>query len=112
MSDEFEQGECWVSSDYCLPLKFYPVKGKTHRPLGQGCTSCVHKPYCQDFYWLRRNLEYSLTPDYGTSCASWSNNKADYVKTPTVGDIQMIQRWCSMGIMAEKDSYFGWGDGN
>jgi hypothetical protein len=89
--------------NFINPLKFYPVKGSTQRKAGQGCTSCIHKPYCQDFYWLRRNLEYSLSPDYGTSCASWSNNRADYVQGATYGDLQLIERWKYMGIAGEKD---------
>ncbi len=94
-----------IFSDYTLPLKFYAVKGKKKRPRGKGCLSCVHQPYCIDFYWLRRNLEYSssFTNDYGTSCGSWSNNKADYIHTPTLGDLQTNERMKNMGIQQEKD---------
>jgi hypothetical protein len=102
---------CCNNSAFILPLKFYPVRGKTKRKLGFGCSSCVHKPYCQDFYWLRRNFEYTLSPDFGTSCASWSDNKEDYIHGATCGDLQTIDRWQNMGIMAEKDEN-GLGDLN
>lgn len=94
---------CCSTSPFVLALKFSPVRGKIKRPRGQGCLGCVHQPYCQDFYWLRRNLEYSLTSDFGTSCGSWSNNKADYVHGATCGDLQLIDRWKYSGLQGEKD---------
>ncbi len=58
----------------------YPELGKKTRPAGQGCRSCVHKPYCEAFYWfVRRDVVFSDS-HVGLACLSWSENPADNVQ--------------------------------
>ena len=58
----------------------YPELGSIARPSGQGCTSCVHKRYCEAFYWfVRRDVIYSDS-HVGLACSSWSNLESDSVQ--------------------------------
>lgn len=79
-------------SNYIPELSFpYPKKGRTKRPNGQGCTSCTRKRYCPTYYWGIRFGNIGNTNDYGTSCDSWSNLKADS-QTP-VGEGEIYMNW-------------------
>jgi hypothetical protein len=65
----------------------YPELGKTARPAGQGCRTCVHKTYCEAFYWfVRRDVIFSDS-HVGLACLSWSENPDDNVQFGNKYDI-------------------------
>ena len=79
----------------------YPVMGSIRRPVGQGCGSCVHREYCQAFYWLYRYAQHPsknnkagevLDEHLGIQCASWSNNPNDRITTVTQDDLDYNYR--------------------
>lgn len=87
---------------YIPPLDFpYPVKGKVRRPNGQGCTSCMRQVYCTAHYWMIRFYLKELTPDYGTSCTSWSNDPADKAVPKGEGEQYMNFKMEADGIAQE-----------
>lgn len=80
-----------------------PVLGTVKRPVGQGCTSCVHKKYCSVFYWYQRFTEVKPEPTVGTQCASWSNNEVDRITTQNADDKAYNLRMHEEGLLAEVD---------
>jgi len=79
----------------------YPEMGTVRREPGQGCGSCVHRKYCQAFYWLYRYAQHPsknnkagevLDEHLGIQCASWSNDPAQQIRTWTQGDLDYNYR--------------------
>lgn len=71
------------------------------RPVGQGCTACVHKRYCGAFYWHIRFVEREMPPEYGVACPKWSNNVADRLKPKGEGDKYQVEKWSIEGVARE-----------
>ena len=65
----------------------FPEKGNISRSDDEGCLSCVHKSYCQAWYWFRINNHTKNYIGMGTSCLSWSNNDSERITEITQGDI-------------------------
>lgn len=63
-----------------------PKIGNIKRSRGQGCSSCVHRKYCDSFRYL---VFFGTVVDssYGVACESWSNNKEDMITNWTEDDI-------------------------
>ena len=81
------------------PLSFpYPKTGPVVRPAGQGCLSCIHKPYCPAYYWQRRFGALIDTERHGVSCSSWSDDPAERVVTKQYGDLYQVAKWEIDGI--------------
>lgn len=68
----------------------YPKIGTLRRNAGEGCGSCVHRQYCQAFYWLYRNASNPsvsgkpgevIDKYLGIQCESWSDNLNDRITT-------------------------------
>ncbi len=78
-----------------------PVIGPTKRPLGQGCTSCVHQKYCRVFYWFIRYTEGYPGPDVGVQCASWSNTPSDQISTISADDVNYNNYENDEGLLTE-----------
>lgn len=79
-----------------MALSFpYPQIGTIKRPKGEGCSSCVHRVYCQAFYWYYRYAQFPsedgknehVNENLGTMCASWSDNINDRITTITQDDL-------------------------
>lgn len=79
----------------------YPTNGAIKRPVGQGCLSCVHKGYCQAFYWLQRYTQKGVDDHNGIQCNSWSNNVADIVTDVTQTDLDEVDYIWDQGIGSE-----------
>mgnify|MGYP006292359633 CR=1 FL=1 len=85
-----------------MALSFpYPKLGTIKRAPGEGCSSCVHREYCQAFYWLYRYAQYPSTTGKNTAgvndhlgiqCASWSDNINDRITTWTQDDLEENER--------------------
>jgi len=95
--------------DFSFP---YPKLGTVRRPVGQGCTVCVHRTYCPAIYWMRRygqgwGLKNSWTgPDShnGIQCDSWSNNPAAKLSgIPNDRDLQEEAYIWAQGVGSEAD---------
>ncbi len=80
-----------------MALSFpYPQMGSVLRNPGEGCSSCVHKEYCQAFYWMYRYEQLpsnsgkrteGVDDHLGIQCASWSSDPAQRITTVTQDDI-------------------------
>jgi len=80
----------------------YPTeKISPPRPAGQGCLACVHKRYCGAYYWHIRFIEREMPAQYGLSCAKWSGNPEDIIRTKTAGDFYQIYKMSIDGIAME-----------
>ena len=85
-----------------MPFTFpYPQLGSVTRPLGQGCTGCVHSPMCPAVYWFRRYTFKDLEPTMGRACTSWSPNPADRVTTWNQTDLDEEDYMTVQGITSE-----------
>jgi hypothetical protein len=80
----------------------YPTLGTVVRPVGQGCTICVHQLYCPALYWYRRYTFKDQEPPNGRACNSWSNNPADQIVTmPTADDLKEEDYMTVQGVGSE-----------
>jgi len=86
----------------------YPLIGTTVRPMGQGCSSCVHSTYCPALYWFRRGSDskgFVEEPvddrNMGRSCESWSDDPKDIVMTVTADDLAENEYIYNQGIGSE-----------
>jgi hypothetical protein len=79
----------------------YPTQGTVARPRGQGCLSCVHKKYCQAFYWYIRETDYNVTEQNGLACESWSDDPRDIVTEITADDLAENARLNNKGLLLE-----------
>jgi len=79
----------------------YPTTGKNRRPGGQGCSTCVHREYCQAFYWYYRYEQFptdsgkndrSLDQNLGTACEPWSDDENDRITEITAADLAENER--------------------
>lgn len=84
-----------------MALSFpYPQLGTIKRAFGEGCSSCVHREYCQAFYWYYRYAQFPSTTGKGETvddhlgiqCASWSDNINDRITTITQDDLDENHR--------------------
>lgn len=68
-----------------------PKCGNIKRPLGEGCSSCVHRRYCDPYRYL---VAFGTVVDdtYGVACESWSNKKEDIVTQWTEDDKRRAER--------------------
>lgn len=94
-----------MPNEYTSDLRIMPKSGKKARKQGEGCSSCVHKHYCFEFYWHRRFFDRVVEPTMGITCDTWSNKPED-VKPPTLGDIETHEILVNSGIDAEVDDVF------
>lgn len=76
--------------------------GTVRREPGQGCGSCVHRKYCQAFYWFYRNAQFpsrtgkageELDTHLGIQCNSWSNDPAQRITTWNQADLDYNEHW-------------------
>ena len=79
----------------------YPKIGKTIRPPGQGCTSCVQKGICPALYWWRRNIQREPDSYTGRVCASWTQDMAQQVRTVSQHDLEEVDYQFIQGIGSE-----------
>jgi hypothetical protein len=88
----------------------YPTMGSVRRDSGEGCSSCVHRQYCQAFYWFYRN-DYlpsvtgktgeEVDPYLGVQCNSWSKDEADRITTWNDDDLEYNDYYNDEGILRE-----------
>lgn len=70
----------------------YPETGKP-RSKGQGCSNCVHKKYCQAFYWYYRHAQTpKIDPYLGVACKSWSDLEDDRLNPTSKDDKEYNER--------------------
>jgi hypothetical protein len=94
-----------------MALSFpYPTLGTTKRPAGQGCLNCVHRNYCQAFYWYYRYEQFpsesgkpgkQVDQYLGVACNSYSSNPTDQIKTANADDLAENDRLNDEGILVE-----------
>jgi hypothetical protein len=81
----------------------YPQLGRVVRPIGKGCTSCVHQLYCPAVYWFRRYTFKDMELPNGRACLSWSENPSDRLTfaNPTQDDLDENDYMYIEGIGSE-----------
>ena len=79
----------------------YPQLGTTTRPLGQGCTSCVHRMYCPAVYWFRRYTFKDVEETMGRACLSWTTDIDEQVTSWTDNDLDEEDYMYVQGVGSE-----------